>query len=166
MLYYPDSRIQHAGVVLGIRGVAGHEHRFCARGSGGYFDRLRVVREVSAVTGACLFVRRETYRAVGESRRRGVSSFLRRVDFCMKLRGLGFRNLCTPFAELYRHKSVTRGSDLLAKPQSARSESRRMRNNGVSNFMLIPITRRTYHSRARILIYASIAKIVACSERW
>ena len=104
MLYYPDNRIQHAGVVLGIRGVAGHEHRFCARGSGGYFDRLRVVREVSAVTGACLFVRRETYRAVGGLDAEAFPVTYNDVDFCMKVRGLGFRNLWTPFAELYHHE--------------------------------------------------------------
>ena len=104
MLYYPDNRIQHAGVVLGIRGATGHEHRFCARGSGGYFDPLRVVREVSAVTGACLFVRRETYRAVGELDAEAFPVTYNDVDFCMKVRGLGFRNLWTPFAELYHHE--------------------------------------------------------------
>ncbi len=110
-LYYGDDTIQHAGVVLGIGGVAGHSHKYFRRGRSGYFSRLRLVQNVSAVTGACLLVRREIYKAVGGLNERDLKVAFNDVDFCLKVREAGFRNLWTPYAELYHHESKSRGAD-------------------------------------------------------
>lgn len=107
MLYYPDDTIQHAGMILGIQGVAGHAYVGKPRGCGGYRWRGRLVQNLSAVTGACLLVRRELYDAVG-----GLDETLpiefNDVDFCLRLLQRGYRNVWTPFAELYHHESASR----------------------------------------------------------
>jgi GT2 family glycosyltransferase len=110
MLYYPDDRIQHAGVILGIHGVGAHIYAGMPRGYPGHGGRARVVQSLSAVTAACLLVRREAYESVG-----GLDERLRvafnDVDFCLRLREAGYRNLWTPFAELYHHESASRGHE-------------------------------------------------------
>jgi GT2 family glycosyltransferase len=110
-LYYPDDTIQHAGVVLGIGGVAGHSHKYFPRGAEGYFGRLRVTHNVSAVTGAALLVRREVFDKVGGLDEIGLKVAFNDVDFCIRVREAGYRNLWTPFAELYHHESKTRGAE-------------------------------------------------------
>ncbi len=109
-LYYPDDTIQHAGVVMGLGGVAGHIFSRMPRGTDGYFNRARVVQNFSAVTAACLVIRRTTYQQVG-----GLNETLRvafnDVDFCLKVRAAGFRNLWTPYAEFYHHESASRGAE-------------------------------------------------------
>ncbi len=108
MLYYPDDTIQHAGVLVGLCGVAGHVGSRHPRGSEGYFGRLLLVQELSAVTAACLLVRRSVYEEVG-----GLDERLRvafnDVDLCLRIREKGYRNVWTPFAELYHHESASRG---------------------------------------------------------
>ncbi len=108
-LYYPDGRIQHAGLILGIGGMAGHSwHGFPGHTPGqGY--RACLAQNVSAVTGACLVVRRSVYREVGGLDETQFKVALNDVDFCLKVRAAGYRNLFTPFAELYHHESATRG---------------------------------------------------------
>src|SRR5690606_41178931 len=110
MLYYPDDRIQHAGVVLGIHGVAAHVYSGMPRGYPGHGGRARVAQQLSAVTGACLVVRREAYERVG-----GLDESLQvafnDIDFCLRLRQAGYRNLWTPFAELHHHESASRGTE-------------------------------------------------------
>lgn len=113
-LYYPNDTIQHAGVVLGIGGVAGHSHRFLPRASSGYCDRLRVVQNYSAVTAACLLVRKSVYNSVGGLTEALAVAF-NDVDFCLKVQALGLRNLWTPYAELYHHESISRGADNTSK---------------------------------------------------
>ncbi|MCH1930197.1 glycosyltransferase family 2 protein [Shewanella sp. A25] len=107
-LFYPDGRIQHAGVILGIGGVAGHAHKYFAGHHNGYHSRLSLVQNFSAVTAAALLVRKSVYLEVG-----GLEPELKvafnDVDFCLKVREAGYRNLWTPFAELYHHESVSRG---------------------------------------------------------
>jgi GT2 family glycosyltransferase len=110
-LLYPDSRIQHAGVVIGLGGVAGHGHRFAAAGDPGYMNRLRAVNNVSAVTAACLIVRRDVFDEVGGLDERLTVAF-NDVDFCLRVRAAGYLNVWTPFAELIHHESVSRGRDL------------------------------------------------------
>lgn len=110
-LLYPDRRIQHAGIVLGLGGVAGHGHRFARADDPGYLGRLRAVHEVSAVTAACLVVRRAVFEAVGGLDEDLTVAF-NDVDFCLKVRAAGYLNLWTPFAELIHHESASRGSDL------------------------------------------------------
>ena len=110
MLYYPDDTIQHAGVVLGIHGVAAHVYCGMPRGYPGHGGRVRVAQQLSAVTGACLLVRRAVFEQVG-----GLDESLRvafnDIDFCLRLRAAGYHNLWTPFAELYHHESASRGSE-------------------------------------------------------
>jgi GT2 family glycosyltransferase len=107
MLYYPDDTIQHAGMVLGLSGIAGHIHAGKPRGYSGYHGRARAVQRFSAVTGACLLVRRAAYEAVG-GLDEGLPVEFNDVDFCLRLRQHGFNNLWTPFAELYHHESGSR----------------------------------------------------------
>ena len=112
MLYYPNDTIQHAGVVLGIGGVAGHIFSGLPRGTHGYFNRARLVQEMTAVTAACLLVCKSLYQEVGGlDERLGVA--FNDVDFCLKLRQAGHRNIWTPFAELYHHESASRGRRIL-----------------------------------------------------
>lgn len=110
MLYYPDDTIQHAGVLLGMGGVANHICLGQPRGAIGQMGRARLVQNLSAVTAACLMVRRAVYAEVGGLDERMQVAF-NDVDFCLRVRGLGYRNLWTPFAWLYHHESASRGTD-------------------------------------------------------
>ena len=116
-LLYPDGRIQHAGIVLGLGGVAGHGHRFARADDPGYLGRLQCVQNVSAVTAACLLVRKRVFNQVGGFDESLTVAF-NDVDFCLKVRAAGYLNLWTPFAELIHHESVSRGRDLT--PSKAR----------------------------------------------
>jgi GT2 family glycosyltransferase len=114
-LLYSDKTIQHAGLVLGLGwpdGVAGHYGLRAARDDPGPFGSLALLRTVSAVTGACLAVRRELYQAVGGLDERNLTVAFNDVDFCLRLQEKGYRNLWTPFAELYHLESISRGDDL------------------------------------------------------
>ena len=110
-LLYPDGRIQHAGIVVGLGGVAGHGHRFARADEPGYLHRLRCVQNVSAVTAACLLVRREVFDKV-EGFDESLTVAFNDVDLCLRVRAAGYLNLWTPFAELIHHESVSRGRDL------------------------------------------------------
>ena len=110
MLYYPDRSIQHAGVILGIQGVANHAYIGRPAGYPGHGARALVAQDLSAVTGACLVVRRELYERVG-GLDEALSVAFNDVDFCLRLRQAGYRNVWTPFAELCHHESASRGSD-------------------------------------------------------
>jgi glycosyltransferase involved in cell wall biosynthesis len=111
MLYYPNDTIQHAGVVVGLGGVAGHAFRDFPRGSHGKFNRARLVQNYSAVTAACLLVRKSTYEQVGGLDEKELAVAFNDIDFCLKVQAAGYRNLWTPFAEFYHHESATRGPD-------------------------------------------------------
>jgi glycosyltransferase involved in cell wall biosynthesis/LmbE family N-acetylglucosaminyl deacetylase/uncharacterized coiled-coil protein SlyX len=106
-LYYPDGRIQHGGIVVGIAGIAGHIHRHKEKSYDGYLHCLKVVRNVSAVTAACMMVRREVFSAVGGFDEALTVNF-GDVDICLTMRAKGYRNVFTPFAELVHHEKVTR----------------------------------------------------------
>lgn len=110
-LYFPDDTLQHAGVILSIGGVAGHSHKFFPKNSTGYFSRLMVDQNLSAVTGACLLVRKTVYQEVGGLDELNLKIAFNDVDFCLKVREAGYRNLWTPYAELYHHESVSRGQE-------------------------------------------------------
>ncbi|MGI8740370.1 MAG: glycosyltransferase [Gammaproteobacteria bacterium] len=111
MLYYPDDTVQHAGVILGIGGVAGHSHKHVPRGHHGYFDRLTLVQSVSAVTGACLLMRREIIDECGGLDEENLKIAFNDVDLCLRIRALGYRIIWTPHAELYHLESASRGTD-------------------------------------------------------
>jgi GT2 family glycosyltransferase len=110
MLYYPDETMQHAGVILGLGGVASHAHRGLPRGSPGYCGRAALTQAVSAVTAACLVVRKTVFEEAGGFDEQLAVAF-NDVDFCLRLRARGLRNVWTPFAELYHFESVSRGDD-------------------------------------------------------
>lgn len=108
LLYYPDNTIQHAGVLLGIGGVANHANIAKQRGFGGQMSRGLLIQNLSAVTAACLLIRREIFDAVGGLDARLQVAF-NDVDFCLRVREKGYLNLWTPYAELYHHESASRG---------------------------------------------------------
>lgn len=111
-LYYGNKTIQHAGVVLqlGAHRTAGHSHYGQHRDNLGYMGRLCYAQDVSAVTGACLLVKKKLFEEVGGLDENFAIS-LNDVDFCLKLREKGLLNVFTPFAELYHFESVSRGLD-------------------------------------------------------
>lgn len=108
MLYYPDDTIQHAGVILGIGGVAGHSHKYFKRGEYGYAGRLCVAQNLSCVTAACLMTKREIYEEI-EGFDEDFAVAFNDIDFCMKIREKGYLVVFTPFAELYHYESKSRG---------------------------------------------------------
>lgn len=110
-LYYPNGSVQHGGVILGLGGVAGHAHRFFPRHHSGYRNRLSLVQNLSAVTAACLLIRRSVFEEVDGLNEEHLSVAYNDVDLCLKVREAGYRNLWTPYAELYHHESVSRGAD-------------------------------------------------------
>lgn len=113
-LLYPDGIVQHAGVIIGIGGVAGHGHKYITDTDPGYCHRAVLVQNVSAVTGACMCVRREIYEKVGGLDENLAVAF-NDVDFCLKVRDAGYRNLYTPYAKLIHHESISRGHDDTSK---------------------------------------------------
>ena len=110
-LLYPDGTLQHGGVILGIGCIAGHFHKGLSREDYGYFARASLAQGVSAVTGACLMVRKGVYEAVGGLNEADLTVAFNDVDFCLRVREAGYRNIWTPYAELYHHESATRGPD-------------------------------------------------------
>ena len=111
-LYYPDKTIQHAGVVLalGAHRTAGHSHYKQPKANLGYMGRLCYAQNVSAVTGACLMVKKALFDEVG-GLDEGFAISLNDVDFCLKLREKGYLNVFTPFAECFHYESISRGLD-------------------------------------------------------
>lgn len=108
-LYYPDNTIQHAGIVVGIGGYAGHAHKHFDGNATGYFNRLNVVQDVSAVTGACLMVKRGLFLDAGGFDEEHFGVACNDVDFCLRLAARGLLNVFTPYAEAYHHESLSRG---------------------------------------------------------
>ncbi len=113
-LYYPEKTIQHAGIVLGLGAhrTAGHTHYKQRRENLGYMGRLCYTQDVSAVTGACLMVKRSVWDEIGGLDESFAVS-LNDVDFCLQCRDKGYLNVFTPFAELYHYESASRGSDVI-----------------------------------------------------
>lgn len=111
-LFYGNKTIQHAGVVIGLGAhrTAGHTHYGQSRENLGYMGRLCYTQNVTAVTGACLMVRKSLFEKVG-GLDTGFAVSLNDVDFCLKLRKEGYLNVFTPFAELYHFESISRGLD-------------------------------------------------------
>lgn len=110
-LYYPDGQIQHAGVVVGIGGVAGHVHCHFDGRHPGYFGRLTMRQNFTAVTAACLLVKRSIYDQVGGLNEADLAVAFNDIDFCLKVHEAGYKNVWTPFAEMIHHESASRGYD-------------------------------------------------------
>jgi O-antigen biosynthesis protein len=110
-LLYPNGTIQHGGITVGVGSVAGHQYVNRSGDDIGYFGHLKLVRNVTAVTGACLMLRRQAYFDAGGLDEVSLPVAFNDIDLCLKLVAQGYRNVWTPFAELYHKESVSRGSD-------------------------------------------------------
>lgn len=109
MLYYPDDTIQHAGVILGLNGVASHQFLGFPRGSAGYHGRAAAEQDLSCVTAGCMMVRRDVFRELGGFNEHLAVAF-NDVEFCIRARQKGWRIVWTPTVELYHHESASVGS--------------------------------------------------------
>ena len=110
MLYYPDETIQHAGVITGLGGYAGHSHKYKKAGGSGYMFRTATVQDFSAVTGACLLVKTSVWDKVKGLDEAFAVAF-NDVDFCLRVRDAGYRIAWTPYAQLTHYESKSRGGD-------------------------------------------------------
>ena len=110
-LLYDDDTLQHAGVILGVGGVANHSHLGFADTHPGYFGRMTIRQNVAAVTGACLMVRREVWNQVGGLNDKELTIAFNDVDFCIKVMQAGYYNVFTPYAKLYHYESKSRGQE-------------------------------------------------------
>jgi len=122
-LYYPAKgsesfdkksnmgNVQHAGVITGIGGVAGHAHKYFPASHPGYFKRLKITQNFSAVTAACLAVRKSVFEQVNGLNEKDLTIAFNDVDFCLKVQQQGYRNLWTPYAEMIHHESFSRGAE-------------------------------------------------------
>ena len=109
-LLYPDETLQHAGVVTGLGGYAGHSHKYRKAGGSGYMFRAATVQDFSAVTGACLLVKTSVWDEVGGLDEAFAVAF-NDVDFCLRVRDAGYRIAWTPYARLTHYESKSRGGD-------------------------------------------------------
>jgi glycosyltransferase involved in cell wall biosynthesis len=110
-LWYPNDTLQHGGVIIGIGGVANHAHKNLPRNRAGYFGRAQMIQTFSAVTAACLVIKKTIYQEIGGLNETNLKVAFNDVDFCLRVREAGYRNVWTPYAELYHHESATRGLD-------------------------------------------------------
>ncbi|MBF0489410.1 MAG: glycosyltransferase family 2 protein [Candidatus Omnitrophica bacterium] len=121
-LYYPDGTIQHGGVIIGLGGLAGHSHKNFSKDEGGYYGRLEIVQNLSAVTAACLMMRKSIFIEVGGFDETLAVAF-NDVDLCLNMRNKGYLIVWTPYAKLYHFESKTRGyEDTLEKMERFEKE--------------------------------------------
>ena len=110
-LFYSNGSLQHGGVILGLGGVAGHSNKYAARDDFGYCGRSVLRQSLSAVTAACLIIKKTIFQEVGGLDASNLKIAFNDVDFCLRVRGAGYRNVWTPYAELYHHESISRGPE-------------------------------------------------------
>ncbi len=128
-LWYPDNTLQHGGVILGIGGVAGHSHKGLPRGDAGYFGRAGLAQNFSAVTGACMILRKSNFLLVGGLDAENLTTAFNDVDLCLKMNKYNLRIVWTPYADLYHHESASRGYEDTAE-KLARFEKERTHMKG------------------------------------
>ena len=161
MLYYPDDTIQHAGIITGLGGYAGHSHKYHKRGGSGYMFRLATVQDFSAVTAACLLVRTAVYDELHGLDEEFTVAY-NDVDFCLRVRDAGWRIVWTPYAELYHYESKSRGSDENDPAKKARFDASMNVSTpctGGRIFCTTPITARRCRWIMRISARAGICGI-------
>jgi len=112
LLLYPDRSVQHAGVIVGLSGVAGHMYADAAPDDPGHAGRIYVTQDLSAVTGACQLMRRSLFEQLGGLDERHLAVAYNDIDFCLRVREAGQRVIYTPHARLLHHHSASRGSDI------------------------------------------------------
>lgn len=134
-LLYPNNTIQHAGIVVGLGGYAGHSHKLTRANSPGYFNLLQSIHNVSAVTGACMMISRKKFDDINGFDEENFKIAYNDVDFCLRLREQGLLNVFTPYAELYHHESISRGyEDTEEKQQRFSGEKKRLRERHAGIF--------------------------------
>lgn len=116
LLLYPNMTVQHAGVILGIHEkenerVAGHSHKGLPFSQNGYLDRIKLIQNISAVTGACLMIRKSLFEDVGGFNEKDLGVAFNDIDLCLRLLQKGYRNVYSPFAQLYHYESLSRGKE-------------------------------------------------------
>ncbi len=116
-LYYPDDTIQHAGVIIGLVGVAGHSHRGYNRQNPGYHSRLNVIQNYSALTGACIMLKSDLYKKLGGLNHSKLSVAYNDIDLCLRAIELNYLNIFTPYCEAYHYESISRGCDTVPEKQ-------------------------------------------------
>lgn len=117
-LWYPDGTLQHGGVIVGLGGVASHAFPRVPRGHAGYFNRTYLQQNCSAVTGACLVVRRDVFEQAGGFDETNFAISFNDVDFCLRLRAAGLQNVWTPYANLIHDESASRGHQRTPEEQA------------------------------------------------
>jgi GT2 family glycosyltransferase len=125
-LYYPDDTIQHAGIIIGLGGYAGHSHKMYPRDNPGYFNRLNIIQNLSAVTAACLMVKKRIYEEVNGMDEIKFKIAYNDVDFCLRILEKGYLNIFTPFAEMYHHESISRGYETTIEKKVRFNEEKRL----------------------------------------
>ena len=110
-LLYANSRVQHAGIVMGMKGLAGHVNRFASDRDSGYLHKLSIAHQTSAVTAACLAIRRDVFINCGGFDEEGLQVAFNDVDLCLRVAAHGYDNVLLPFVTLLHHESVSRGAD-------------------------------------------------------
>jgi GT2 family glycosyltransferase len=110
-LHYTNGQIQHGGVIIGVGWMAGHSHKLYPGTHYGYFGRLLATQNLSALTGACLVLKRSVYEKVGGLDADNLSVAFNDIDLCLKVQALGYRNLWSPYATLFHHESISRGHE-------------------------------------------------------
>jgi len=112
LLQYPNDSIQHAGVIVGLGGVAGHAHLMLPSRHPGYAGRAQVIQNLSAVTFAVAMTRRDVFERLGGLDPVNLTAAYNDIDYCLRLREAGYLIVYTPYAELYHHESASRPHDL------------------------------------------------------
>lgn len=131
-LIYPNNTIQHAGVVIGLGGAADHIYNGMPRTSPGYMGQLSVIRNYSAVTAACMLTKKSLFEKIGGFDEENLAVAFNDIDFCLKVRELGFLVVFTPYALLYHHEFLSRGSDI---ELAQKDEAARARIDSENNYM-------------------------------
>jgi len=108
-LYYPDNSIQHAGVVIGVLGLAGHNFRHLPKDQAGYMARASVIQNASAVTTACAMIKRDLYLSMNGMNEKDLKIAFNDIDLCLRIREAGYLNIYTPYCEAYHYESISRG---------------------------------------------------------
>lgn len=122
-LYYPNDTLQHGGVIVGLGGVAGHSHKYFNREDSGYFHRLSILQNLSAVTAACFMVKKSIFQKLQGLDEKNLKIAFNDVDFCLRVREEGYLNIFTPYCEAYHHESISRGhEDTVEKQKRFQSE--------------------------------------------
>ena len=124
-LYYPNNTIQHAGIIVGIDGYAGHAHKRTPARSFGYFNRLNIIHNVSAVTGAFMMVKKDLFDSIAGFDEARFQVACNDVDFCLRLMSAGKTNLFTPYAEAYHVESASRGYEVTPEKKARFDEEKR-----------------------------------------